>query len=90
MTAKEKDIKKHADFSKETEEMIAGTYIEWGKSKEQIWAELEQRMETKQPAGRSIIMSTGPRLCHSCCYCIAGRACCYSCSYIPKPWDSCR
>jgi len=62
MAAKEKNIKKHADFSKEMKEMIAGTYIEWGKSKEQIWAELEQRMETKQPAGRSIFMNTGLRL----------------------------
>ena len=62
MATKKQHIKQQTDLSEKTKEMIAGTYIDWGKSKEQIWAELEQRMETKQPAGRSLFMNTGLRL----------------------------
>ena len=38
-------------FSEETESMLGRRQIKWDKSKEQIWMELEKRMETEPVAG---------------------------------------
>jgi transmembrane sensor len=55
---KKQHIKQQSDLSEKTKRMITGTTIEWSKSKEEIWAELEQRIEAKQPAGRTVVMGT--------------------------------
>ena len=43
----------HVHFSEKTESMIGRRQIKWNKSKEQIWMELQNRMET-EPVARSI------------------------------------
>lgn len=48
MASKNKHRKPQTDLSKKINEMIAQTTIDWGKSKEQIWDELEKRMDTPQ------------------------------------------
>ena len=46
----------HDHFSEETESMIGRRQIKWDKSKEQIWMELEKRMET-EPVARTISLN---------------------------------
>ncbi len=58
MTTKKQHSKQQTDLSEKAKEMIAGTSIAWSKSKEEIWAELEQRMEAKHPAGKTIVMGS--------------------------------
>ena len=41
-----KHINNPSDQLKDQLEMLSGTYIDWGKSKEQIWMEMEKRMES--------------------------------------------
>ena len=41
-----KHINNPSDQLKDPLEMLSGTYIDWGKSKEQIWMEMEKRMES--------------------------------------------
>ncbi len=49
-------------FSGETESMIGRSQIRWEKSRDEVWMELEKRMETK-PAARSIRLNvTWPRI----------------------------
>lgn len=45
MSAEKRNIKQGFDLSKEIQDMISGTYISWDKSKEQIWLEIEKKME---------------------------------------------
>jgi len=51
MVKKQKHIEQQPDFSREITEMISGTYIPWEKSKEQVWSELERKIEAS-PSGR--------------------------------------
>jgi transmembrane sensor len=46
MSKKQKNIEKKPDLKKETMRMISLTSIQWDKSKEQVWSELEQKMES--------------------------------------------
>ena len=59
MVKKQKHTEQQSDFSKEINEMISGTYIPWEKSKEQVWPELETKME--ESTGRVRVMA-GPWL----------------------------
>ncbi len=56
MVKKKKHIEQPSDLSKEISEMISGIYISWDKSKEQVWPELERRIE-KSPAGQVRVIS---------------------------------
>ena len=56
MVKKHKHIEQQSDFSSEINEMISGTYIPWEKSKEQVWPELEKKLEA-YPAGRVRIIA---------------------------------
>jgi len=49
MASKNKHSIPQTDLSKKANEMIAQTYIDWGKTKEQIWNELERKMDSPQP-----------------------------------------
>lgn len=44
-----KNINHQSDKLKDPMEIISGTYVDWGKSKEQVWLELEKRMESSEP-----------------------------------------
>ena len=55
MFKEQKHIKQLPELSAETREMISGSYIGWGKSKEQVWASLEKRLEPIQPARTKVI-----------------------------------
>ena len=52
-----KNINNQSDKFKDPMEIIAGTYIDWGKSKEQVWLELEKRMESSEPVKVRIMFS---------------------------------
>lgn len=49
MGMKKKHSVQNKDLSKKTMEMIEGIYIGWNKSSEQVWADLEKRMDSLQP-----------------------------------------
>lgn len=51
MVKKHKHIEHQPNLSKEITEMISGTHISWEKSREQVWPELEGKIE-EVPAGR--------------------------------------
>ena len=51
MEKKQKHTEQEHDVSWEITEMISGTYIPWEKSKEQVWSELEKKMEAS-PTGQ--------------------------------------
>jgi ferric-dicitrate binding protein FerR (iron transport regulator) len=57
MASKNKHSKPQTDLSKKTNEMIAQTSIDWGRSSEQIWTELEQKMDTPQAVKVIILKS---------------------------------
>ena len=57
MASKNKHSKPQTDLSKKTNEMIAQTTIDWGRSNEQIWTELEQKMDTPQAVKVIILKS---------------------------------
>jgi transmembrane sensor len=38
-------------------EFFSGTYVDWGKSKEQVWLELEKRMESSEPVKVRVMVS---------------------------------
>jgi transmembrane sensor len=56
MVKKHKHIEQQSDLSKEFNEMISGTYISWEKSKEQVWPEMERKIEVS-PEVRVRIMA---------------------------------
>jgi transmembrane sensor len=45
MEKKQKHTEQQSDFSREINKMISGTYISWERSKEQVWPELERKIE---------------------------------------------
>jgi transmembrane sensor len=49
MDESRKNINHLSDNSKDPMESFSGTYIDWGKSKEQVWLELEKRMDSSKP-----------------------------------------
>ena len=55
MTAEKKHINAKDDLSKDALDMIARTSISWDENKEQIWARMEQKMETSKPAKTRVL-----------------------------------
>lgn len=55
MTQERNHSKQQPERSKEDLEMISGSRIDWGKSKEQIWAELEKKIDSEKPVTRVIM-----------------------------------
>lgn len=49
MNNRKRHINHQSDQQKDPLEKVTGTYIDWGKSKEQVWLEMEKRMEPAQP-----------------------------------------
>jgi transmembrane sensor len=49
MNNEKKNIGHQDDRIKDPLETLSGTYIDWGKSKEQVWLEMEKKMEPLQP-----------------------------------------
>lgn len=50
MSDKGKHIDQRSELIEKVLETGAGTYIDWGKSKEQIWLEMEKKMDAPEPA----------------------------------------
>ncbi len=50
----EEKHKKQNHFSEETEKMISSTQIHWGKTKEEVWTELEKKTGNMPSAGKII------------------------------------
>ena len=57
MSDESKHIKPRFDFSENPLEALNKTHIDWGKSKEQIWAELQEKMEASEPAKVRVLIS---------------------------------
>jgi transmembrane sensor len=57
MPDESKHIKSSFDFSENPLEAHSKTHIEWGRSKEQIWAELNKKIETSEPAKMRVLIS---------------------------------
>ena len=57
MSDERKHINPRSDFSENPLEAFRKTHIDWGKSKEQIWAELEKKMEAPEPAKVRVLIS---------------------------------
>jgi ferric-dicitrate binding protein FerR (iron transport regulator) len=55
---KEKRTTDKNAFPEEVEKMITGTEINWDKSKEQVWVELEHRIDNIPPQGKTILFRT--------------------------------
>jgi transmembrane sensor len=55
MPEKQNNIEKQPDLNKETMQMISGAAIPWKKSKEQVWSELEKRMESGENQGKTVL-----------------------------------
>ncbi|MBN1416157.1 MAG: FecR domain-containing protein [Bacteroidales bacterium] len=62
MIYKKKHIEKQPDLSKESLEMISRSYIDWGKSKDQVWLELEKKLELSEPVSAKVIMNPWIRI----------------------------
>ncbi|MBN2215358.1 MAG: FecR domain-containing protein [Bacteroidales bacterium] len=56
MLNKQKNIKKQGDLNEETNKMISGASVPWSKSKEEVWAELEKRMESTETPAKTVIL----------------------------------
>ena len=57
MNDEKKHIKQQSNMSTDPLELLTGTYIDWGKSKEQAWSELEKRMESVPIAKTRVMFS---------------------------------
>jgi transmembrane sensor len=57
MDESRKNINHLSDNSKDPMETFSGTYIDWGKSKEQVWLELEKRMDSSKPVKVKVMFS---------------------------------
>jgi len=57
MTDESKHINPRFDFSENPLEAFPRTHIDWGKSKDEIWAELEKKMEASEPANVRVLIS---------------------------------
>jgi len=56
MTKKQINIEKQSDLRTETMKMISQTTIPWDKSKEQVWPELERRMELAEAPVKTVFI----------------------------------
>ena len=56
MARVKKHIEPQAELQKEMQEMISGSYIDWGKSKEQVWMDMEKKMKPSQTSGTKVIL----------------------------------
>ena len=56
MSKKQKNIEKKPDLKMETMRMISQTSIQWNKSKEQVWSELEQKMESMEAPVKTVYL----------------------------------
>jgi transmembrane sensor len=57
MDESRKNINHQSDKLKDPMEFFSGTYVDWGKSKEQVWLELEKRMESSEPVKVRVMVS---------------------------------
>lgn len=55
MSDEKKHIDNRSDLSGNPIDLVTGTRIDWGKSKEQVWLELEKRIESSQPVRIGVI-----------------------------------
>jgi len=62
MNNEKKHIKNPSGQIKDPLEAINGTYIDWGKSKEQIWMEMERKMELSAPTRVRVMFSPWMRI----------------------------
>jgi len=62
MSDEKKHIDKRSELSGNPLDLVTGTRIDWGKSKEQVWLELEKRIESSQPVRISVIESPWVKL----------------------------
>jgi len=62
MQKKRTHSKQHPEPKQEVLDMISGSYIPWEKSKEQVWSELEKRLEESQTAKTRFIYTTWMKL----------------------------
>jgi transmembrane sensor len=62
MNNEKEHIKNSSDQIKDPLEAINGTYIDWGKSKEQIWMEMERKMESSTPTTVRVMFSPWMRI----------------------------
>jgi transmembrane sensor len=57
MDESRKNIDHQSDKLKEPMELLSGTYVDWVKSKEQVWHELEKRMNSSEPVKVKVMFS---------------------------------
>jgi transmembrane sensor len=57
MSEERKNIKPLIDFSENPLEAFPRTRVDWGKSKDEIWAELEKRVDVSEPAKVRVLIS---------------------------------
>jgi transmembrane sensor len=56
MTTERKNSKPRLELSKDPLEALTRTHVEWGKSKESVWAELEKKVDDSQPAKLRVLI----------------------------------
>src|SRR4030042_6289564 len=56
MLKNKKNSKKQIRLKEETMKLISGTSIPWVKSKEQVWSELEKRMDSTESPVKTVIL----------------------------------
>ena len=57
MNNRKKNINHQSDQLKDPLEIVSGTYIDWEKSKEQVWLEMENKIKSAQPDRVRIMFS---------------------------------
>ncbi len=62
MSKKQQHIKNQSDRGKEPMKMIPDATIPWEKSKEQVWSELEKRIESVETPGKIVILKPWMKL----------------------------
>lgn len=62
MTHTKKHIEKEPELSREMQDIISGSHIAWDKSKEQIWHEMEGKLDNAQPDRTKVIYMQLKRL----------------------------
>ena len=62
MSKKQQHIKNQSDREKETMRMIPGATITWDKSKEEVWSEMEKRMESAEIPDKKVIFAPWVKL----------------------------
>ncbi len=55
MSEKKKHTNQYSDSMQEALEMLSGSYIAWKKSKDQVWSEMEKKLETQSSVETKVI-----------------------------------